>query len=561
MFDNPQASHTLGLELDAYSLKGVALSFTRGVPKLEASFDYAVEQLENNVKPLYTIEQKQQFDDLVKKHLVVTAMDTQDVLVRPMELKLKKEKDIDAVLAFQAEPILPYPTDNAIVDKIFLSQDKEGSKLTIFAVRKDHLAQHLQQWSSLIDSEIVTAAPLALALFAKQFAGSEAGYVLHLGIGHSLCILADQGKLIAAQAVPIGIENLAEALAQEMGIDQADARLRLRDNFPALQQEENAPLKTAVEEFRQMVTRTIYALAKQAKGREINTMLMTGPGANIGGLSEALCSSLHKTLVPLNDDPAFGMSAQELRDFALPLGEALSALPNCKDEINLRQQELAFADQWKRLKKPMMVYISLCIGVAFALTLFGRAYLSYQEGEVRLQYLDLLNAMNKPYDEFEKEFNAKAPSPRDLAPGEILSIADLSSNEIKKRLSFLEKEIQATPQTYPLQANIPLVSDVLAWISTHANFVGKDGSPALQIESLSYTMVKRPEPTKKNEKYQVKIELEFSSPTPKMAREFHDALIEPNDIVDSKGEIKWSSNRDRYRTSFFLKDKTVYPNS
>ena len=57
----------------------------------------------------------------------------------------------------------------------------------------------------------------------------------------------------------------------------------------------------------------------------------------------------------------------------------------------------------------------------------------------------------------------------------------------------------------------------------------------------------------------MKVELEFSTATPKLAREFHDALIAPNQIVDPKGEVKWSSNRGKYRTSFFLKDKTLYP--
>ena len=71
-------------------------------------------------------------------------------------------------------------------------------------------------------------------------------------------------------------------------------------------------------------------------------------------------------------------------------------------------------------------------------------------------------------------------------------------------------------------------------------------------------MVKRPDQSKKKEKYRVKVDLEFSSPTPKQAREFHDALVAPNDFVDPKDEIKWSSNRGSYRTSFFLKDKTKY---
>lgn len=571
MFDKPQATHTIGLDLDGPSLKGVALQLLRGKPNLESTFDFPVEPATaaaDNVKPLYTDKQKQLLNSIAHKNLIVTSLAAHEVLIRPLDLKIKKEKDIDAVLAFQSEPLLPYPIENALVDKIILSKDKEGCKLSIVAVRKDHLAHHIKQWNSLdIEPEVVTATPVALATFAKYFTNNEGPlYVVHLGIASSLCILIDKGKLIAAQALPKGLTNLVEALAKDKDIDLISARGQLSEQqFLHSELEETPALKEAVGSLRLDLTRTIYALAKQVKGQEINDILPTGEGTHINGLIETLCNPLNKTLLPPQETPDFAMNTLELQKFALPLGAALSALPKNQDQINFRQQEFAFPSPWKRLKKPIALYLLLCFGIAVALVLFGKAYLSYQEGEIKRQYLDLLNIMNKPYADFEKEFTSKIPSNRELAPGEIIKVDSLTQEEIKNRLNFLEKEIQSMPQSYPLQPNVPLVSDVLAWISTHPNAIGKTLSdnippPALQIENFNYTMLKRPELAKKQEKYQVKVEFEFTSPTPKMAREFHDALVAPNEIVDPKGEIKWSSNRDKYRTSFYLKDKTVYPN-
>ena len=82
---------------------------------------------------------------------------------------------------------------------------------------------------------------------------------------------------------------------------------------------------------------------------------------------------------------------------------------------------------------------------------------------------------------------------------------------------------------------------------------------SLKIDSFSYQMVKRPDITKKGEKYQVKIDLEITAPSAKMAREFHTALNSPNNFVDPKSEVKWSNTRGKYQASFFLKDKTSYP--
>lgn len=563
MFDKPQATNVLGLEIDSGILRGTFLSYQRGKPKVESFFHYSIESNPNesgHVKPLYNTQQKQQLEESCQNNLVVTAMSTQNTLIRPLELNVKKIKDIDAVLNFQAEPLMPYPIENAILDRLILAQEKEGSKLTLTAVRKDHLAQHIAMWNSLsVDPEVITTAPFALSLFATTFSApsTEPFYALYLGISQIFCILIDNGKLIAAQALQADLHKFLDAHAHLSATDFSNTISQLEDGTLTLPSPQNPQLQSAIEELRQAVIRTTFALAKQIKGQEVTSIFITGPGAAIQGLSQELLHSLNKQQMPIQFDESFGMSESEMHIFALPIGAALSALPSGSDQINFRQQEFAYPAPWKRLKATMVAYLALCLGLALALILFSMAYSSYREGEVKKQYLELLDVMNKPYAEFEKEYATK------LQIGETTKVEDLTNEAIKARLDYLEKEIQATPQTYPLLPNVPLVSDVLAWISTHPSFVrAKDGEntpSALQIENFNYTMVKRPEPSKKQEKYQVKVELEFSSPTPKQAREFHDALIAPNEIVDPKGEIKWNSNKDKYRTSFYLKDKTTYP--
>lgn len=573
MFDKPQSTHSLGLDLDGSSLKGAVLFYTRGKPKLDSLFEFPVESFNpshvDHVKPLYTETQKNQLTNLVHKHLVVTAMPTQEVLVRFLDLKIKKEKDINSVLAFQAEPLLPYPIENAIVDKIILSKDKEGHRLSVIAVRKDHLTNQINLWNSLdVEPENITAAPAALATFAKQFSAQEGLlYVLHLGLAGSLCILIDNGKLLAAQNINKGIDTLVQALATDKQIEfDAAKQMLIEMPLKSIDPSSTPVLKEHLELLRLDITRTTYSLAKQAKGQEVNTLLLTGEGSYLSDLVEVVCSPLNKTLLTPQPNPNFAIDVKKLQQYAIPIGAALSTLPNSQEQINFRQQEFSYPAPWKRLKKPLAIYLLLCFGIAIALILFGKAYLSYRESYLKRQYLELLNVMNKPYTAFEKEFAAKFPQASGLSSGEIIPVETLTQEGIKSRLNFLEKELQSMPQFYPLLPNVPSVSDVLAWLAAHPNAVGPapagGGSPpALRIENFSYTMLKRPELAKKQEKYQVKVELEFSSPTPKMAREFHDALVAPNDIVDGKGEIKWSSNRDKYRTSFYLKDKTMYPNS
>jgi len=558
MFEKPNATSTVGLEIDGPLLKAAELSFQKGKPALDRVFSLETTS-DSNVNPFDTSDEGRQLLDVVQKNLTVTSLNSNEVLIRSMDIKLKKEKDIDSVLAFQAEPLLPYPAENAILDRVTVAQTPEGTALTLIAARKDHLKQHLENWNTLgIEPEVLTCTPAALAFFSKLVTTTEKShFVLNLGEKQTTCILVKQGKLISAQSSPMGLSALVDILAKEP--------------FPVelwkLTVANHPELYSLIDSWRRDITRLIYALTKQTREYEINELLITGEGAGFKDLGNALCQNLGKTILQPEIPATFSsLPADQLQRFAVPIGAALSALPGALDQINFRQDDLAYPYPWKRLTKPIATYFLLCLALALSFYILGNSYISHREDQARQEYVDLLATMNKPFQTVETEFAAKNPNKTDLDDG-IRTPEALTQNDISERLQFLQKDLKDNPDTFPFSPNTPRVTDVLAWLSTHPNVVSQDKenpanfSKLLQIENFNYTMVKRPELKKKGEKYQVKVEIEFTASTPKLAREFHDALIAPNDIVDPKGEVKWSSNKGKYRASFFLKDKTIYPSS
>lgn len=571
MLDKPNALHTLGLELGSAAIKAALVCMNRGKIKidqlLEIQLDPQVVQT-GHVNPLYTTEEGKGLLSAMAKNLVATTLNSSEVLVRPLEIKLHKDRDVDAVLAFQAEPILPYPTDNAVVDRIKLAQSKEGTLLTVLAVRKDHLQHHLDQWKALdVEPEIISSVPAALAAFGNFVVPESRDYFLfHLGYSHTSCIYIKDGKLIAAQNSPQNLDVLKQAFAKDQQIEDAKLLNRAFANldWSKISAEETPALTEALESYRLDLTRTLYALAKQAKGHEVADILLTGDGAILPHLGEALGRHLGKTL--LTPQPA-GDGAEPVADllrYAIPVGAALTGLPKGFDQINFRQNEFEYPHPWKRLKQPLAIFLGLCALLAGAFYVFNQTYAGYREDQIRTEYTELLHLMHKPYDDFEKEIAVKTGAARKGEEIAVPPVKSLTAEDIRVRLGYLDKELQSTPDIFPLMPNVPRVSDVLAWLSTHPKVASKDLktgalNPLIQIDNFSYTMVKRPELTKKQEKYQVKVEMEFSSPNPTLAREFHDALIAPNDFVDPKGEVKWSTNKGKYKATFFLKDKTVYP--
>ena len=138
MFDKPTSLHTIGVEREGPTLRAAQLTLKRNQPALEKLSEISLTELG-------------ELNEALKRDLVVSVLETAQLLVRPLEIKLKKARDVDAVLAFQAEPLLPYSIENALLDKIVLETTPEGSQLTLLAARKDHLQQHLASWEELQD--------------------------------------------------------------------------------------------------------------------------------------------------------------------------------------------------------------------------------------------------------------------------------------------------------------------------------------------------------------------------------------------------------------------------
>ncbi len=160
--------------------KGWSLTSLKEVPR------------EGNVNPLH---------NLPKEGISVTAVDSQNVLVRSTEVKLKKEKDIFSALEYQVEPLLPYPADKAILQAQIIEKKESSSVLTLFAVRKDHLQDHLDQLN--FSPEMITCVPYALTAFSELLPASGPPFlILHLGEEEVTCVLVEQGKLLASRAFP-----------------------------------------------------------------------------------------------------------------------------------------------------------------------------------------------------------------------------------------------------------------------------------------------------------------------------------------------------------------------
>ncbi|MGZ3633835.1 MAG: hypothetical protein ACXWM7_06120, partial [Parachlamydiaceae bacterium] len=383
--------------------------------------------------------------------------------------------------------------------------------------------------------------------------------VLHLGEEQTCCVYIKGGKLVASKANHYSLHALKNAYQKDTGIENT---VELDRAFAEIQWEEISTSgleKTfqALKDFSAELGKVIFGLMKQTRELSIPPLLVTGEGAERGYLTTYLLKDFQGNFLSIEPPFLEKFSSAELKKHAITIGEALTALPKYTDQVNFLQGEFAYPHPWKRLQTPFLTFFALSLALAAAFYLYTRSHIASRENDLREEYVQLLATMGKTYEDFEKGLSKKIP---ENGGTEVPALKSLTQEGIGFRASVLQKELQAVPDLYPLTPNVPKVSDLLAWLSTHPNVVDQETSaPLITVESLNYSLYKRPELNKRQERYQVRVELEFTSASATAAREFHDALLAPNAFVDPKGEVKWSNNKGLYRAIFFLKDKTVYP--
>jgi len=473
------------------------------------------------ISELIELPQETEMQAHIQDQTICSVFCQNQTLVRTHEVELVKSKDIEQTLVFEIEPILPYPIETAIFDKVIVEKQKTKTKLSIFATQKQDVQNHLDACSKRsVKPDYIIPKACALAEFCKHFFPEEKNViVLDITDFETTLTFVHNGKPLVARSIAKGLNDLPtdDALDQD-SLDHLHAYLReLARILLSLQQ---CP-ECDPDDFQKL---PLVFTSKICARDGLKTLITTFLQRN-----ECSAPTCNKIQHPAT------MQWNQIAYFASVIGACFcTELLSKKMQVaNFRKDEFETRALSKTYKKELISYFSLMLLVTCGLY----AYLDKggQTEKYRLieKYSELLVALGQPIPE---------------------DITSYSLRKIDEKLSVIETSLEDAQDAIQLHPDVPRVSDILLWLSNHPQV--KNG---IELESLHYVFVKRPEKGKVKEHYQIRVDLEFSAPSATIAREFHDALLTPNAMLDSKGELKWSVQRGRYLASFFLKDKTYYP--
>lgn len=280
---------------------------------------------------------------------VVTGLKSADLLVRSLELPLQEKRSILKALPFQAENLLPYPLDEAIILPQITKTGKKRSRVTLFSALKGKVNDHIAFFRSCYKSpHYVSAEPQALARVQNHFFPQEKEVAfLHIGDAEALFVCLEKGSILFASALDFRSE---EELQCEL-------------------------LKTL-----------LYLEQKKISSQRFI----------ISGETSKCASFLIEKGFTLLDWPP---EAESILPYLIPFGLALDALYADRKSLQFCQEEFACSEHYNKAKEGGRLLIFLSMTCLALMGAFGKAYLAHQEKLLDQRLATLVDQRGKNFPE------------------------------------------------------------------------------------------------------------------------------------------------------------------
>lgn len=439
-------------------------------------------------------------------------------LLRTLTLPPLKLKEIGPAITDLLEQTLAINLEEACIVYEIVGKNEEQTLVNAYISRNADIEANLKQCQDLnIEPHLIIPKAIALSRFAEHFCLNDWQLILDIDAQEISYLLIHDYKVIETRLVP-GSANTFSIESQDSPSSELEAVLqRIFATTKAYKERYNLPPETCL-------TITGKAAAFELAPTIISEYLQTP------------LSLLH------NLD-----TNQDILSCASALGTAFCCDPaSCsQNTINFREGLFAHQNPFLHWKRPIISFSLASILISAIILWHGFSSKNAITCSMQETWKNITALSHTSPETFAKLH----PNSYTATPYTIVESAEILLQDLNKQAIF------------PLDPDLPRVTDLFTWLVTQINEIQKNvaDKELFEIQSLHYTLTKYPSKKSPQERYQLHITLEFTSPSVATARAFHELLTHKNPFLQEATEVSWTPGAGRYKIGFYAKDYTSYP--
>lgn len=431
-------------------------------------------------------------------------------ICRPIQLPKLKPKEVRAAVLDTLEQSIASGISESDITYEIHSETEGSLDITAYVARSSIVNDHVDAVKTIaLEPEWVVPRAPCLAQFLLHFGLQGWQYILDVGESESNCTLVYNGHVVESRSLSGGKSLLDPSGPTEL-----------------------------VKQFLQHLMATFVAYRERHAVEDSALLTVTGYASSLA--TKTVASFLHIPLSPLHE-----VDDTSTLFFAAAIGAGLLVRPQMRDVgiPNFRQGK--FSNPLLHIRRPLGTLILACCTFAAIVWMYGNIRYQHIVGAMQEDWKAITQCARTTPQDVAKQQAALLPE----QPGDFVEQGERLFSQIERRSIF------------PLQPDTPQMSDLISWLSQQmeeAKRVASLKNENASLRLLHYILVKRPSKQHPKEKYKVRVDVEIETPSVVLARAFHERLLTQNEYIDGASDVTWTTVQDRYRASFFLKDKTVY---
>lgn len=318
-------------------------------------------------------------------NLLRTTIPSSIAIIKEITLPFTQPEKIKMVLAYEIEPLLPFSSNDAVIDGIITKIIPEENKALVLvaAVPKEHIAHHLELLHAAdFDPDIISIDFFDLyELYRKipAYTQENQSQVLIDMESHTTRIgYIYNGSLRMVRTLPKGIINQVKTISDSLGMQPSAVMEQImRYGFNHEDRSFTQALKEALDVFWQDIAFTLSSFTAQSD-KKIDTIILVGAGSEINGLPSFItektgtaCEIIQINQIIDQKNIVTKQNGTIAQNCILSLATALA--PETETSFNLRQKEFTSP------KAPLFIKQLITAGILSCCIVFGLiGYTIYQ---------------------------------------------------------------------------------------------------------------------------------------------------------------------------------------
>lgn len=254
--------------------------------------------------------------------------------------------ELKQTLPFQAEGLIPLPVDQSLLDFVPLSKEQTSEGTMLHGLIVATLRSGIESVAEAVERagfvlRTIDAAPFCLARVFASSSVNRVQAIVNVGASNTDVIVMANGQAQYVRTVTSGDNDVIDAIANALNIPRDNA-LQIKRRIGLQNVVGDEKLEKAEEVIRETVAQLIVGVRNTINYYDnthpddtIQTVLLTGIGATLGGFPAVLASSTNKvvrlgdpfTNFSLSRDVTEHNIAAHAADYAAVLGLALGKRP------------------------------------------------------------------------------------------------------------------------------------------------------------------------------------------------------------------------------------------